>query len=307
MKLKHTGHGQAHGKLILIGEHAVVYQQPAIAIPFQAAQVKVTLQHAAYDEVYSALYSGRLELSPDHFRHLKELILALKAKFKLEPVSVAFESSIPISAGMGSSAALASACIEAFYHGMDKPLSAEERFEWTQFAEKIAHGNPSGIDALSTTQASAWWYVKGSRPLAIDLFLPGVLVVANSEVKGSTKVAVEGVAQRLQENPKLMDHISSIGLLAHDAKQAIESKTLETLGQTLSLAHQHLKTLGVSHPKLDAMVTTALQAGALGAKMTGGGLGGCVLALARNQADAERISHALKQHSFALWTHPLNA
>jgi mevalonate kinase len=303
MKLKHTGHGHAHGKIILIGEHAVVYQRPALALPFQAVHVHVSVEPSAENWVNSALYQGPLASSPAHFEHLKTLVEALIEHFSLSPLRINFESNIPISAGMGSSAALASALTQAIYDGLDQDLSEAQRYEWTQVAERIAHGNPSGIDALSTTHDQVWWFVRGEGAQPLDAQLEGVLIVANSEIQGSTKNAVEGLAQRMDDNPILMQHIQALGDLALSAKSALQERRIDVLGQSLCAAHAHLKALGVSHPKLDAMVQSAMDAGAVGAKMTGGGLGGCMLALARNQEDAERIQRALKAHTYALWTH----
>jgi len=298
--------GEAHGKLILIGEHAVVYHEPAIALPFFPVSVIVRVEASEENSLNSALYQGPLEHTPEHLKHISQLIINLQKEFDLPNLRVYIESSIPVSAGMGSSAAIASALVQAIYAGVDAPLSLSERIFWTQRAERIAHGNPSGIDAYTTSFDSAWWFIKDQALQAFDIQLDAVLIVANSEIQGSTKEAVTRVAQRLSSDPSSMSHIKALGQLTHQARLALDKHEADALGALLTQAHRRLQQLNVSHPQLDAMVETALQAGALGAKMTGGGLGGCIIALAHSQDDAQHIVSALKKHTFSIWTHSLS-
>jgi mevalonate kinase len=306
MKQIHSTQAQAHGKLILIGEHAVVYHEPAIALPFFPVSINVKLEPSEENQIYSALYQGSLVDAPKHLAHITQLILALQEAFNLAPFKLFVESSIPISAGMGSSAALASALVKSAYQGIDVSLDQKAHIEWIQFAERIAHGNPSGIDALTTSYESAWWFIKDQGFEALSIKMEAVLIVANTEIHGSTKTAVEKVRQLIQLKPDTMAHIHALGQLAYQARHAIQQQSPPLLGAILTQAHHHLQALEVSHPKLDEMVNTALQAGALGAKMTGGGLGGCMIALAHTDAEAKIIIHALKQHSYSIWTHQLS-
>lgn len=306
MRSFQTGTGKAHGKLILIGEHAVVYQEPAIALPFFPVSVLVRAEKSDDMVLHSALYQGSLDQAPDHLHHISHLISELKKHFNLPSFRVYIESSIPVSSGMGSSAAIASALVQAIFDGMNEPLDTQTLLYWIQTAERIAHGNPSGIDALTTSQNTAWWFIKDTTLEAFDIDLDAVLIVANSGVQGSTKEAVDHVRHLIDHQAQTKQHIEALGQLTHQARIALQQHQALQLGCILTQAHHHLKSLEVSHPLLDEMVETALKAGALGAKMTGGGLGGCIIALAQDAEAAQHIVSALKQHTFAIWTHSLS-
>ena len=297
------GIGTSHAKVILIGEHSVVYQQPAIAIPFKTCSCHVSILQSHTSTLRSELFEGQLSDVPSILNPIKHLIESLKTHLHSGDVTIDVTSNIPYSAGLGSSAALASAITQAFYDYAKLPLDDQTRFDWIQQSEKQAHGNPSGVDALTTSFDSAWWFIKGHQPTPITLSLPAHLIIAKSHESGSTKEAVlkvKGVIEREGDAS-----IQALGMLAYQCLDAIHQHDIESLGHCMNQAHDHLSALGVSTPTLDKLVQVARSCGALGAKLTGGGLGGCIIALSRNQHDCDMIVSALKQHTPDVWSHNL--
>jgi mevalonate kinase len=297
----HQGVGRAHAKIILIGEHAVVYGHPGIALPFFPLGVVATITESNHDEMISDFYQGPLIKAPTHLLFLQKLVQTLRSNLNLNPISIHIKNQIPSAGGMGSSAAISSAIVAACYDYAKQPLDDQKRFDLTQLAEKIVHGSASGIDALTTSQDHAWYFIKNKPPVIVDLKVPGFLVVANSGIRGQTKDAVSQVAQLFTKN-LAQAHLESIGLMGLLMKEAIERKEIDDMARLMNQAQFHLHALGVSHPVLDQMVNEALSMGALGAKLTGGGLGGCMIALTDQLASAQKIQQFFsKTYSPNVW------
>ena len=293
--MKKQGHGQAHAKLILIGEHAVVYGHPGIAFPFLPLKVEIKVIASQEDFIISSVYKGPVASLPSELFFISFLIDHLRTTLKFGPLEMVITNTIPSSAGMGSSAAISGAIVEAIYDMADVGLDAKLRFEHTQLAEKLVHGSASGIDALTTASINGWYFIKGKDPEPIMILLPSFLVVAHSGIKGSTKEAVGKVANLFTQN-LAQGHLESIGLMSLLMKEAIEKKEIDDVARLMNQTHFHLQELGVSHPVIDAMVKEAIQLGALGAKLTGGGLGGSMIALVDDQELANQIIQHFKQH-----------
>jgi mevalonate kinase len=299
--MKKQGRGQAHAKLILIGEHAVVYGHPGIALPFFPLKVDVQVTASQEDFLISSLYQGPISSLPTELIFIGFLLDHLKTTLKLGPLEVVITNTIPSSAGMGSSAAISGAIVEALYDIANVPLDAKLRFEHTQLTEKLVHGSASGIDALTTASTNGWYFIKGKDPEPIVITLPAYLVVAHSGIKGSTKEAVGKVAKLFTQN-LAQGHLESIGLMSLLMKEAIEKKEIDDVARLMNQTQFHLQELGVSHPAIDAMVSDAIQLGALGAKLTGGGLGGSMIALVDDRNLAERIIlHFKRHHTKEVW------
>ena len=308
--VKNAAKGTAHGKIILIGEHAVVYDMPAIALPFTTATITVEVssyQGKSYLE--SACYCGSLDQAPGDLAGLQACLTAVCADLdqSSDHLYIKVDSMIPAERGMGSSAAVATALVKALFHYFQVDLSNEALSTYVQIAEKITHGNPSGLDATVVNSIAPVYFKRNQVPKAIPLNVDGYLIAADTGIKGHTKEAVGDVA-KLVETAKVqtMDIVHHLGQLTHQAKKAIMTNNLPSLGDILNQSHQLLRDLTVSNPNLDQLVQVAQDAGAYGAKLTGGGRGGCMIALAQSGQDASNIAKELeKAGAIETWIHPL--
>ena len=294
--------GKAHGKIILIGEHAVVYDAYAIAMPFFSTHVIVRLT-LGQDTMSSSLYNGKLLDAPDHLRGLVTLVNHLKELYQdSQSYHIDIDSTILQQRGMGSSAAVAHALVSAYCNFHQLEITDEERFRLNMIAETLNHGKPSGIDSLATMSQTPILFKKGPWHQRIEATMDGYLVVADSGIESKTKDAVASVAKHAQteETKQIMAHINELSCLS---KTALESNQLEELGSYLNQTHQLLDGLKVSHPTLNHMVMLARDAGAIGAKMTGGGHGGCMIALVKTERHATNILRVLKANGYhQAWT-----
>ena len=291
--------GRASGKIILMGEHAVVYGQPAIALPFSAVGISVTVtERGTALSVSCAFYEGLVHEMPKIWESLKHAI-----RFSLyrigapsdHPIHIQIDSTIPAERGMGSSAAVAVAVARALFAFYQKELRDQELWDIVQSSEKIAHGNPSGVDTATTSGKQPVFFIKGQPIQPLRIQLDAYLVVGDSGKTGHTLEAVSDVAKLYQEEPNARIWMEELGDLTRQAKGFLASGQAQDLGQVMNQAHTLLQELGVSDSVLDQLVAVARDKGALGAKLTGGGRGGCMIALAANQHQAEKIAQALER------------
>ncbi len=297
MTINKIGTGIAHSKLILIGEHSVVYGQPAIALPVTILKTTVTISSIKNGQyIENSESRRRLELMGDEFEGIRQLILRLLTKFHSLhlPFSLEIDSNIPQGRGLGASAALATAITRAFYDFFETELPDEDLLYYANFSENITHGRASGIDVATVNSDSPLWFIKNHPTNPFELNLSGFLVIGDTGVHGFTSQAISIVREKLaEEKVKTESKITQLGELAAHSKDFLMTNKLEALGKVMTNAHEVLCDLGVSHPRLDLLVETALKNGALGAKLTGSGLGGVMVALAETEKDAIRISQKL--------------
>ena len=303
--------GQSHAKIILIGEHSVVYGQPAIALPLANVTTTVTMQSNGKEEktIDSRFYQGQIDGMPENMAGIRKLLAALIDHFHAENDGWQLQiiSDLPAERGMGSSAATAIAIVRAFFNYYGQDLQHAELLQWADIEEKVTHRSPSGLDAATSSSPKPLWFVKGKTSVPIDLNLNATMVIADTGVQGQTKEAINAVKKRLDEEPdatqKLLAHL---GRLATDSKSALADDEAEKLGLILNDAQADLKQLGVSSPELDHLCAVARQNGALGAKLTGGGRGGCMFAITSSAMGARRLAAVLTEAGAkGTWIQPL--
>ncbi|MGX7150762.1 mevalonate kinase [Enterococcus ureasiticus] len=298
MNKEKTGHGQASGKIILMGEHSVVYGEPAIAFPFQETYISTKVESDTTMILDCHYFSGQLSEVPPQLKSVKEVINQTLSVLHQENTTfkITITSTIPAERGMGSSAAAAVSIVRALFDYFDVPCTQETLLPLVNRAEKIAHGNPSGIDAAATSGNESLFFIKGQPLETFPMNVSNAyLIVADTGIKGQTREAVSDVAHLFEENKQsVSQHITELGHLTKLAKQAILTDDAYSLGKIMNQAHVQLKALTVSNDQLDHLVITAQENGALGAKLTGGGRGGCMIALADSKEQAVKIAKAIE-------------
>ncbi|MCC7355219.1 MAG: mevalonate kinase [Anaerolineae bacterium] len=291
----------APGKVILFGEHAVVYGRPAIAVP--VAQVRATAE-VAPGVPGSGLHLvaadlGRTVLLADApadepLAAIARLTLAHLGIETAPDTVVTVRSTIPIASGMGSGAAVSSALTRALAAYCGRTLATEEVSALVFEVDKLYHGTPSGIDNTVIAYEQPVYFVKGEPPQPFHIAHPFTLVIADTGIASPTKVAVGDVRRAWQADTDRYERLfDRIGEIVRRARRAIEHSNDDALGPLLDENHRLLQELGVSSPELDRLAEAARAAGARGAKLSGAGRGGNLIALVRPD-QAETVSAALR-------------
>lgn len=287
------------GKVILFGEHAVVYGRPAIAVP--VTQVKAT---ASIDAGRTG--NGVTVLSTDLARavHLRDappddplaaIVRATLAHLDApEPdANITVHSTIPIASGMGSGAAVSASIVRALAKFLGRDLEAAAVSALVYQVELLHHGTPSGIDNTVVVYARPVYFIRGQPVQTFHVAQPFTVVIGDTGVKSLTKIAVGDVRAAWEAGQDRYERLfDQIGAIADRARAAIETGRIDALGPLMDSNHALLREIGVSSDDLERLVSAAKTAGATGAKLVGGGRGGNMIALV-DEATRAPVEQAL--------------
>lgn len=290
----------APAKVILFGEHFVVYGEPAIVLAIDK-RAYATVECRKDKRLY--IRSANLNLAGCFENGILRIEQgdAKEAKSRFEPVKLAVDkilekygesvglnieinSTVPVAAGLGSSAAVAAAVAAAVGELVGVKMTKEDVLRITFEAEKTVHGTPSGIDpAIATFGGTLLFQTDtGFKPLEVGMDIP--LIIGNTGVERFTRLQVEKVRNLRERHSQIVDHIMwAAREVVLRAVDALKENDLETLGELMNINHALLYGVGVSDESLEWLINAARKAGALGAKLTGAGGGGCMIALTKNE------------------------
>lgn len=291
----------APGKIILFGEHAVVYGRPALAVPVTQVHADVDISDSARPGIWIDapdvnLHAELNTLPSDHpIASVIHNFLFISRVSSFPNLEIKINSTIPVASGLGSGAAVTVALTRALSSYLNYSMTDEEVSAFTYEIEKLHHGTPSGIDNTVITYAKPVYFVKGQAMETIRVGKPFTIVIGDTGVSAPTKESVADV-RRLWRNDMsrwepVFDKVTEI---TFTARRAIEQGHWEMLGELMNENHKLLQKLTVSSPELDHLVGAAYEAGALGAKMSGGGRGGNMFALVKPDM-AESVSLSLRE------------
>jgi mevalonate kinase len=311
----------APGKIILFGEHAVVYGRPALAVPVaevratatvtelpeESVKVRIrrsTIRAAAWQENIHleapeiGLASTLCELESKEDPHplafaVTTLLDALEVE-TLPPLSIRIDSTIPVAAGLGSGAAVTVAILRALLAFLGRSLPNRRISALAYEVERLHHGTPSGIDNTVITFEQLVYFIKDHLIEPFHASQPFTIVIGDTGIAAPTKQSVADV-RRLWESDKTRWNkvFDLVGKIAQDARRTLSDGDPLELGPLMDENHAILQQLTISNPALDRLVVKARRAGALGAKLSGGGRGGNMIALVRKE-NASKVAEALQ-------------
>jgi hydroxymethylglutaryl-CoA reductase len=295
-----------YGKIILLGEHAVVYGRHAIATPIPLA-IQAHVQRGG-DGVQLIIprwgVEQRLHRSAEKQHSYEQSLAIIFKTLGLERESMRLEifPNVPRAMGLGGSAAIAVATIRALDRCFELGLNDERVNELAFECEKIAHGTPSGIDNTLSTYGQTMLFRSGESPLrkVIEIDHAVQLVVGISGIESLTAATVARVRKAREAHPDLYENIfNQIDSLVIEGVNALVEHKLETLGELMNICHGLLNAMQVSSWELEEMIQIARRHGALGAKLTGGGGGGSIIALCPPEPGAaDRIESGIRDAGY---------
>jgi mevalonate kinase len=274
----------ACGKIILFGEHAVVYGRPAIAVPVMQVQATVRVEPSEHGLIINAADIDR-SIAVDPANPIDPLASIVHLTLKhlncpLPDVAITIHSTIPIASGLGSGAAISTAIVRALAQWLDARLDNAEVNALVYEVEKLYHGTPSGIDNTVIVYQQPVYFVRGQAIQTFTVARPFKVVIGNTGIASSTKITVGDVRKGWEiDRARYEAWFDRIGAIVQQARTAIESGAIDRLGSLMDQNQVLLRDLDVSSVELERLIFAAKQAGASGAKLVGGGRGGNMIAL----------------------------
>jgi mevalonate kinase len=293
------GTGRAPGKVILFGEHAVVYGRPALAVPVTDVQATATVETAAAGSG-PVIWAADLDEEVALQTAAADNPLAAAARLALARLRLpepdwrmTVHSTVPLASGLGSGAAVSTAIVRALAAAAGEEWDAATVSELAYEIEKLHHGTPSGIDNTVIAYEQPVYFRRDEPPAPFAIGRSFRLAIADSGMRSPTKITVGDVRRAWQTDPGRYEaSFDRVAQLVEAARSAIADGRPESLGALMDTNHELLVEIGVSCPELDALVAAARGAGAMGAKLSGGGRGGNLIALVTPETAAD-VSAAL--------------
>lgn len=280
----------APGKIILFGEHAVVYGRPAIAVPVAEVQASAALHPAGSGAGFriTAPDLGKdydlAEAGPnDPLAAIIQTTLQYLGQAAPPEATLQISSTIPLGRGLGSGAAISTAVVRALAQFLHRPLAPAEVSSLVYEVEKLYHGTPSGIDNTVIAFEQPVYFIRGRPIQRMRVKYPLTLIVGDTGIVAPTHTVVGDLRRRWQVEPERYEgYFDEVGVIVNQARVAIEEGRLGlmAIGELMNENQELLESLGVSSPELGALIEAARKAGALGAKLSGAGWGGNIIALA---------------------------
>jgi mevalonate kinase len=209
---------------------------------------------------------------------------------------------IPIGAGLGSSASTTVATIFAVAKSIETRLDRREVFKLAFIPENYLHGHPSGVDQATCTYGGIIQFRKPSKIKPIKVKRPPTILVCDSGVHRSTKALVGSVVKRSRkQTDRFQTHLEEVTRLSNAVVKALKDEDDNELGSLMNRNHELLRQIGVSTPRLNMLVARARKAGALGAKLTGAGGGGCIIALCADKKIQSSVARELRKEGGTIY------
>lgn len=299
------GKGSGFGKVILFNEHFTVYNIPSIVSAVDRATTATVEPFKGtgwvIDDQRKATPGYKEEKLEQQKDSIERILEVAGIDTTRNPIKITLKGDLVAASGIGASAASCTAIARALSDEFNLGLSDDRINELAYDGEKGYHGTPSGIDNTAATYGGLIWFVRGT-PNVIErmkLERPIEIVVGNTGLVANTKAAVAGVRERKEKYPEKYGKIfKEADDLAHEARKALESYDLKAVGKLMNENHKLLQEIEVSCKELDFLVDLAREQGALGAKMTGGGLGGNMVALTPGKDLQEKVARAMEKKGF---------
>ena len=292
-------------------KHFVVYGLPAIASAlgsFTTAEVKVVEDNGwTVDDQRPATPGYKKTKYEEAMQSIKNVIEYLKVDTENQKLEITFAGDLIAASGVGASAAQCTSLSRAINDTFDLKLDNEKINEAAYEGEKAYHGTPSGIDNTASTYGGLIWFIKNlsGGKNSMDLLQTPIkmpLVIANSGITASTTEVVADVRRLKEEDPEKFEKIfDEYKILAGEAKEALKKGDIITIGSLMNQNHKLLQMITVSGEVNDKLVEISIKNGAIGAKMTGTGRGGLVIALVENKEIQEGVASAVKKEGYDAW------
>jgi mevalonate kinase len=300
------GKGSGYGKVILFGEHFVVHGVPGIVSAIDSTTDAAVKKTGTGIQVKDERKTAKGYSEEKRLQQLESIDRMLKAMNidPKTPLEIWIGGTLPGFSGLGASAASSVAIARAIAEELSMTIPDEKINQIAYEGEKAYAGNPSGIDNTAATFGGLMWFSKNIQGgpdniKKLALKKPVEIVIGSTGKVANTKAMVEGVAERKKQNPtKYNPLFKRAEEIAVEGRKALEAHDLKKLGELMNENHTLLQGIEVSSKELDFLVNIAREQGAYGAKLTGGGGGGCMVALTPSKALQERVAKAMEKLGF---------